>query len=98
MAGVAEDQPRPVGDKRCPLRLRSFIRSSASIDNGAVELVEPQEYPFLGFYSRLFVVPKPGRGNWHPLIDLSMIHKFMTVPKCKFETPKPVLHTGRGIG
>ena len=61
------------------------------IPKGAVELVEPAEYPSLGFYSRIFVVPKPGEGNWHPIIDLSELNKFMEVPKCKFETPNSVL-------
>ena len=39
------------------------------IAKGAVELVEPAEYPSLSFYSRIFVVPKPEEGNWRPIID-----------------------------
>ena len=40
------------------------------IAKGAVELVDPAVFPSPGFYSRLFVVPKPGEGNWRPIIDL----------------------------
>ena len=61
------------------------------IAKGAVELVDPAKYSTLGFYSRIFVVPKPGVGNWRPIIDLSDLNKFMEVPRCKFETPKSVL-------
>ena len=50
------------------------------IDKEAVELVDLQESPFLGFYSRFFVVPKLGEGNWRTRIDLSRLNKFMTVP------------------
>ena len=63
------------------------------IAKGAAELVEPAEYLSSGFYSRLFVVPKPGEGNWRPIIDLSDLNKFMEVPECKFETPKSVLQS-----
>ena len=41
------------------------------IDKEKVELVDLQESLFLGFYRCLFVVPKPGEGNWRPIIDLS---------------------------
>ena len=56
------------------------------------DTVEPVD-SYLGFYSRLFVVPKPGKGNWRPIIDLLRLNEFMTDLKCKFETPKSVLQS-----
>ena len=41
----------------------------------------------LGFYSRLFLVPKPGN-CWRPVIDLSSLNKFLAIPKFKMETPE----------
>ena len=45
----------------------------------------------LGFYSRLFLVPKPGK-CWRPVIDLSSLNKFLAIPKFKMETPESI-HT-----
>ena len=65
------------------------------MEKDAVESVDP----FLGFYSQLFFILKPGKGNWRPIIDLSRLNEFMADPKCKFETPKSVLQSiGRGTG
>ena len=38
-----------------------------------------------GFYSRLFLVPKPGK-KWCPVIDLSVLNSYMLVPTFKMET------------
>ena len=38
-----------------------------------------------GIYSRLFLVPKPGK-KWRPVIDLSVLNKHLTVPTVKMET------------
>ena len=43
----------------------------------------------LGFYSRLFLVPKPGN-RWRPVIDLSVLNKFLSIPKFKMETPESI--------
>ena len=40
-----------------------------------------------GFYSRLFLVPKPHQ-RWRPVIDLSMLNPFLHVEKFKMETPE----------
>ena len=42
-----------------------------------------------GFYSRLFVVPKAS-GDFRPVIDLSTLNRFLTVPKFRMETPKSI--------
>ena len=39
----------------------------------------------LGFCSRLFLVPKPGK-KWRPVIDLSVLNSFLQVPTFKMET------------
>ena len=43
----------------------------------------------LGFYSRLFLVPKPHQ-RWRPVIDLSRLNTFLHVEKFKMETPKSI--------
>ena len=48
------------------------------LQKGAVEVVHTPES--LGFYSRLFLVPKPGN-CWRPVIDLNSLNKFLTVPE-----------------
>ena len=39
----------------------------------------------LGFCSRLFLVPKPGK-KWHPVIDLSVLNSFLHFTTFKMET------------
>ena len=39
----------------------------------------------LGFYSRLFLVPKP-ENKWRPVIYLSVVNTFLHVPTFKMET------------
>ena len=43
----------------------------------------------LGFYSRLFLVPKPGN-RWRPVIDLSSLNHYLMVSKFKMETPESI--------
>ena len=43
----------------------------------------------LGFYSRLFLVPKPHQ-RWRPVIDLSRLNTFLQVEKFKMETPESI--------
>ena len=43
----------------------------------------------LGFYSRLFLVPKPHQ-RWRPVIDLSRLNTFLHVEKFKMETPESI--------
>ena len=43
----------------------------------------------LGFYSRLFLVPKPHQ-RWRPVIDLSRLNTFLHVEKFKIETPESI--------
>ena len=53
----------------------------------AVEVVHTPDS--LGFYSRLFLVPKPDN-RWRPVIDLSALNKFLAIPKFKMDTPESI--------
>ena len=43
----------------------------------------------LGFYSRLFLVPKPNQ-RWRPVIDLNRLNTFLLVQRFKMETPESI--------
>ena len=57
------------------------------LTKNAIEKVNKQDS--LGFYSRLFLVPKPGN-KWRPIIDLSSLNQYLTVSKFKMETPESI--------
>ena len=54
------------------------------IDKNAVELVQNQTS--LGFFNRLFLVPKPNN-KWRPILDLNI---FLKTEKFKMETPETI--------
>ena len=62
------------------------------LEKNAIEHV-PDPGP--GFYSRMFVVPKPGVNRWRPIIDLSVLNRWVDVPSCKFETNRSVMQALR---
>ena len=43
----------------------------------------------LGFHSRLFLIPKPGK-KWRPVIDLSVLNSHLSVPTFKMETAEVI--------
>ena len=52
--------------------------------------VEPVRNPnSLGFFNRLFLVPKPNN-KWRPILDLSNLNPFLKVEKFKMETPETI--------
>ena len=57
------------------------------LSKNAIERVE--NVKSLGFYSRLFLVPKPHH-RWRPVIDLSRPNTFLHVEKFKMETPESI--------
>ena len=57
------------------------------IRKGAIDIVQKPDS--LGFYSHLFLVPKPGN-RWRPVIDLSCLNKFLAISKFKMETPESI--------
>ena len=57
------------------------------LSKNAIERVD--NVKSLGFYSRLFLVPKPHQ-RWRPVIDLSRLNTFLHVEKFKMETPESI--------
>ena len=57
------------------------------IDKNAVELVQNQTS--LGFFNRLFWVPKP-INKWRPMLHLSKVNLFLKAEKFKMETPETI--------
>ena len=57
------------------------------IDKNAVERVRNQTS--LGFFNRLFLVPKPNN-KWRPILDLSKLNLFLKTEKFKMETPETI--------
>ena len=57
------------------------------LNKNAVELVQnPQS---LGFYNRLFLVPKPNN-RWRPILDLSKLNNYLKTQSFKMETPETI--------
>ena len=57
------------------------------IAKNAIEIV--QNPKSLGFFNRLFLVPKPDK-KWRPILDLSKLNLFLKVEKFKMETPETI--------
>ena len=57
------------------------------MDKNAVELVHNQRS--LGFFNRLFLVPKPNK-KWKPILDLSKLNIFLKTETFKMETPETI--------
>jgi len=66
----------------------------ALMEKGAVERVDIEHS--LGFYSRLFLVPKK-TGELRPVIDLSSLNRHMVIPHFKMETQSSVRHAIRDL-
>ena len=78
--------PQWISVPRAPARaaaLRAEVQ--ALLLKRAVEEVTDPASP--GFYSHLFVVPKPG-GRWRPVIDLSALNRLIAAPAFRMETPR----------
>ena len=57
------------------------------MDKNAIELVYKKVS--LGFFNRLFLVPKPDN-KWRPILDLSNLNLFLKIEKFKMETPETI--------
>ena len=67
------------------------------VNKNAVEPVANQNS--LGFYNRLFLVPKPNN-RWRPVLDLSTLNTFLNTESFKMETPETIrtsLQTGEWV-
>ena len=64
------------------------------VNKNAVEPVANQNS--LGFYNRLFLVPKPNN-RWRPVLDLSTLNTFLNTESFKMETPE-IIRTSPTVG
>ena len=76
-------------NKQLPQLSESFLVEALYqlINKNAVEPVENQNS--LGFYNRLFLVPKPNN-RWRPVLDLSTLNTFLNTGAFKMETPETI--------
>ena len=67
----------------------SYLREAllSLLQKRAVEKVRVQSS--LGFYNRLFIVPKPNQ-KWRLILDLSALNRFLKVKTFKMETPESI--------
>ena len=71
-----------------PVKQKALLESvQKMVQKRAV--VPVQNKNSLGFYSRLFLVPKP-ENKWRPVIDLSVVNTFLHVPTFKMETAEVI--------
>ena len=70
-------------------RRNSYLQEAlhSLLQKRAVEKVKVQSS--LGFYNRLFIVPKPNQ-KWRPILDLSALNRFLKVKTFKMETPESI--------
>ena len=54
--------------------------------------VEPVVDCWTGFYARLFLVPK-ATGGWRPIVDLSVLNRFLSVTHFRMETVSSILES-----
>ena len=71
-----------------PQRQSLLLEALAQLTNkNAVEPVTNQTS--LGFYNRLFLVPK-ANNRWRPILDLSTLNTFLNTESFKMETPETI--------
>ena len=73
------------GNPHRNLKLLEALRQL--MDKNAIELVHKKVS--LGFFNRLFLVPKPDN-KWRPILDLSNLNFFLKTEKFKMETPETI--------
>ena len=80
--------PTVISNYQNPARQANLLEALCQLANkNAVEPVENQNS--LGFYNRLFLVPKPNN-RWRPILDLSTLNTFLDVGSFKMETPETI--------
>ena len=87
----------PFGHPTCTVRLGSTnphknalleAEFRKPLKKGAIEI--PENESSLGFYLRLFLVPKPN-DDWRPVIDLGLLNDFIQIPNFKMDTPQKIM-------
>ena len=80
--------PVIVSGSSAPLRNKKLNEALQSLDQKqAIEKVLVQSS--LGFYNRLFLVPKPNK-KWRPILDLSQLNLYLAPATFKMETPETI--------
>ena len=80
--------PTVISDYHNPTKQSFLLEALYQLINK--NAVEPVENPnSLGFYNRLFLVPKPNN-RWRPILDLSTLNTFLNTGSFKMETPETI--------
>ena len=80
--------PTVISNYHNPTRQSFLIEALYQLINK--NAVEPVDNPnSLGFYNRLFLVPKPNN-RWRPILDLSTLNTFLNTGSFKMETPETI--------
>ena len=80
--------PVIVSGSSAPLRNKMLNEALQSLgQKQAIEKVSVQSS--LGFYNRLFLVPKPNK-KWRPILDLSQLNLYLAPATFKMETPETI--------
>ena len=80
--------PTVISNYQNPTRKANLLEALCQLVNkNAIEPVENQNS--LGFYNRLFLVPKPDN-RWRPILDLITLNTFLDVGSFKMETPETI--------
>ena len=80
--------PVIVSGSSAPLRNKKLNEALQSLgQKQAIEKVLVQSS--LGFYNRLFLVPKPNK-KWRPILDLSQLNLYLAPTTFKMETPETI--------
>ena len=86
--------PVIVSGSSAPLRNKKLNEALQSLgQKQAIEKVSVQSS--LGFYNRLFLVPKPNK-KWRPILDLSQLNLYLAPATFKMETPETIRLFGVG--
>ena len=80
--------PRPIQLPQDPMKAAALLSEVHSLLKKEA-IVQVRDVFSLGFYSHLFLVPKPG-GRWRPIIDLSALNTFLRPPYFKMETARSI--------
>ena len=80
--------PTVISNYHNPIKQSFLIEALYQLINK--NAVEPVDNPnSLGFYNRLFLVPKPNN-RWRPILDLSTLNTFLNTGSFKMETPETI--------
>ena len=81
------EEPRPVKLPKNWEKRQALLQAVEDLKTKAAVKISP--YPEKALFSHLFVVSKKS-GGWRPIIDLSVLNKFLRVPHFKMETVQSI--------